>query len=79
MASYLVIAFSISVYFSCTISISLNIALLVLYIFFGVTMVVTSAIATLCDPTDRLVYHYKWSRHDKKILFAPDYGKVLYC
>jgi palmitoyltransferase len=42
-------------------------------------MIISSGIATFCDPTDRVVYHYKWSRHDKKISFAPDYTKVLYC
>jgi hypothetical protein len=54
-------------------------ALLVLYIVFGIVMVVSSALATLSNPTDRMVYYYKWSRHDRKITFAPEYDKVLFC
>lgn len=31
------------------------------------------------DPTDRVVYWYKWSVYDRKIPFQPDLSKVLYC
>lgn len=34
-------------------------------------MIVSSWMASTCDPTDRVVYYYKWSRHDKKVVFAP--------
>lgn len=39
----------------------------------------SSAAATLIDPTDRVVYYYKWSKFDKKIAFAPEYDKILFC
>jgi hypothetical protein len=26
-----------------------------------------------------MVYYYKWSKFDKKVVFAPDYSKVLFC
>lgn len=42
-------------------------------------MVVSAGLATGMDPTDRVVYYYKWSRHDRKITFAPEYDKVLFC
>ena len=42
-------------------------------------MVISSAAATLIDPTDRVVYYYKWSKFDKQINFAPEYDKILFC
>lgn len=42
-------------------------------------MIISSAAATLIDPTDRVVYYYKWSKFDKKITFAPEYDKILFC
>ena len=30
-----------------------------------VALMVFSAMATLTNPTDRVVYYYKWSRHDR--------------
>jgi palmitoyltransferase len=42
-------------------------------------MIISSACATLINPTDRMVYYYKWSVHDQKIAFSPDYDQVLFC
>lgn len=50
-----------------------------LYVFFGAILIISSAISTLKDPTDRIVYYYKWSRFDKQVIFSPDYDKVLFC
>jgi hypothetical protein len=36
-------------------------------------MIISSTVATMSDPTDRVVYNYKWSIHDKKVVFKPNY------
>ncbi len=79
LASYIVISLSIAVYFSSTLSLLQSPALLALYCISGLTMALSALAATICDPTDRVVYFYKWSRHDRQITFAPDYSKVLFC
>lgn len=79
IVSYIIIALSIAIYFSSTFTLHNNTVLLALYIVFGFIMVVTSSAATLIDPTDRVVYYYKWSRHDRNVKFAPEYDKVLFC
>lgn len=79
IASYLIIAASIAVYFSSTLALDHSRVLLVLYVVFGVAMAASAALATGMDPTDRVVYYYKWSRHDRKITFAPEYDKILFC
>jgi large-conductance mechanosensitive channel len=79
LAAYLIIATSIAVYFSSTLPLHNSSALLALYLLFGITMVMSAGMATVIDPTDRVVYYYKWSRHDRKIPFAPEYDKVLFC
>jgi hypothetical protein len=79
LASYVIIATSIAIYFSSTLPLNNAPALLALYIIFGVIMCVSAGLATIIDPTDRVVYYYKWSRHDRKIPFAPEYDKVLFC
>ena len=71
IVAYLMIAISIAVYFSSTIVIDYSPVLLSLYTVFGVVMVVSAGLATGIDPTDRVVYYYKWTRHDRKIPFAP--------
>lgn len=35
-------------------------------------MVLAAAHATLANPTDRMVFYYKWSQHDKNIKFKVD-------
>lgn len=42
-------------------------------------MVLAAARATSANPTDRMVYYYKWWQHDKKMGFKVDYEKVLFC
>ena len=42
-------------------------------------LAVSSGVATCSNPTDRVVYYYKWSRHDRNIDFVPEYNKVLFC
>lgn len=79
LSAYLIIATSIAVYFSSTLPLDHSPVLLALYLLFGVVMAVSAALATAIDPTDRVVYYYKWSRHDRKIPFAPEYDKVLFC
>lgn len=79
IAAYLIIASSIAIYFSSTLALYFSNALLVLYLLFGLAMVVSTALATLNDPTDRVVYYYMWSRHDRNVTFAPEYDKVLFC
>lgn len=71
IAAYLIIASSIAIYFSSTLPLHSSGVLLALYLGFGIVMVVSAAMATVIDPTDRVVYYYKWSRHDRKIPFAP--------
>lgn len=34
---------------------------------------------SLSNPTDLIVYHYKWSKHDKTIKFEPNYNENYYC
>ena len=46
---------------------------------FGLLMVGSAALATIINPTDRVVYYYKWSLHDKTIHFKPDDDKFLFC
>jgi hypothetical protein len=77
--SYIMIAFSISVYFSCTNWIQSNTPLFILFIILTLTVIISSALATWVDPTDRVVYYYKWSRHDKTVSFSPQYDKMLFC
>jgi len=71
LISYILIAFSISIYFSCTNILLNNTILLVFYITTGLILIISSALATIVDPTDRMVYYYKWSKHDKKVAFSP--------
>lgn len=42
-------------------------------------MVLAAVRATSANPTDRMVYYYKWSQYDKKMGFKVDYEKVLFC
>jgi hypothetical protein len=42
-------------------------------------MFVFTSICSLTNPTDMLVYHYKWSKHDKNIKFSTDYAQNYYC
>ena len=35
-------------------------------------MMLAAARATLANPTDRMVYYYKWSQQDKQIRFKVD-------
>lgn len=79
MAAYLVIATTIGIYFSCVISLYFHPVLVALYCFFGVVMVVSSGLATGVNPSDRVVYYYKWSLHDRTIAFNAELDKVLYC
>ena len=66
-------------YFSCLLPLRFSLPLLLLFASALATLVLTSAKASLTNPTDRVVYHYKWSRQDKKVSFSPDFRKVLYC
>jgi hypothetical protein len=77
--SYFVIISSIIIYFTCIWPFCPNLPLLILLSLSGLTMVFTSAYCTFLDPTDRLIYYYKWSRYDKKIQFSPDYGQTTFC
>lgn len=79
IVSYIAIICSIVIYFSSIITLYNLQVLLVLYVVFGVVMIVSSLLAILYDPTDRLVYYYKWSRYDSKIEFTPEYQKILFC
>ena len=79
IVSYLIIAYTVLVYLLCTISITQSTPLLVLFSLSLATLVISSGIATLMDPTDRVVFYYKWSRYDKKVPFSPEYDKILYC
>lgn len=79
MVSYLVIGYTVLVYLLCTMSLSESTALLVLFCVFLGSLVISAGIATVMDPTDRVVYYYKWSRYDKKVGFSPEYDKILYC
>jgi hypothetical protein len=74
-----VIAASIAIYFTCILPLKYELVLIILYAVCGGAMVGSSAAATLIDPTDRVVYYYKWSKFDKKIIFAPEYDKILFC
>lgn len=71
IVSYICIASSVAIYFSSIVTLHNNQILLILYTIFGVSMIVSSFLATMNDPTDRLVYFYKWSRFDSKIEFVP--------
>lgn len=79
VVAYIVIGSSIAIYFSSIIKLHNSSVLLALYCVFGVTMLVSSSLATFDDPTDRLVYYYKWSRFDQNVEFSPEYEKVLFC
>lgn len=79
ITSFLVIGYTIAVYFSCVMSIHYNLTLLILYSTSFAVVLVSSAQASLTNPTDRVVYYYKWSRHDKKVTFSPEYDKILFC
>lgn len=75
----MIIIASICIYFSCVWSLLQNTALIVLLCLSGIIMVLSSAYCTLSDPTDRIIYYYKWSKFDKNIKFAPDYSQTIYC
>jgi hypothetical protein len=66
-----IIAVSIAIYFSSIMPLRHEVVVIVLYAVFGGLMVLSSAAATLIDPTDRVVYYYKWSKFDKNISFTP--------
>lgn len=77
--AYIVISASVGIYFSSTLPLGMFPAVMGVYIGLGLIMVVSSAGATLINPTDRVVYYYKWSRYDRKVIFAPEYDKILFC
>jgi palmitoyltransferase ZDHHC1/11 len=79
VAAYCLISASIAVYFSCTNVLHSSSLLLFLYCLFGAVMILSAARATLANPTDRVVYSYKWSLQEKRVTFVVDYERVLYC
>ena len=79
IAAYLVVAASIAIYFTSIYSLYANTILLATYIIFGSIMLGSAALATIINPTDQVVYYYKWSLHDKTISFIPDNDKFLFC
>ena len=42
-------------------------------------MIVSAIISSCSNPTDPIVYRYKWSKIDKKIEFDSDFSKSYYC
>lgn len=42
-------------------------------------MIITAAISSCSDPTDKVVYHYKWSKVAKNVEFNSDYATTFYC
>lgn len=73
------VAASIAIYFTSIYSLYANTILLATYIIFGSIMLGSAALATMINPTDQVVYYYKWSLHDKTISFIPDNDKFLFC
>lgn len=77
--SYLVIIASITIYFTSVLPTLNIIILLILYIIFGTLMIISAGWATAIDPTDRVVYYFKWTRINHNISFNADYDKILFC
>jgi hypothetical protein len=71
LTSYIAIAYTLSTYFSCVLPLHFNLTLLTLFSCSLLVLVVASAKASLANPTDRVVYYYKWSRHDRSVVFSP--------
>jgi hypothetical protein len=42
-------------------------------------MIIFTGICSLTNPTDRAIYQYKWSKHNKNIKFTTDYSQNCYC
>lgn len=63
VASYIIITAEIVVFFVCVHQVLQNYVILGLYVGFGVLMIVSALVCSCSNPTDMLVYHYKWSKY----------------
>ena len=69
ISAYLLVCLEIIVFFLCMNPFIQNLIILSFYVISGVVFFVSAAISQCSDPTDKVVYHYKWSRHNKLIAF----------
>lgn len=77
--AYMIVTAEILVYFLCLRQLYENYIVLGLYCGFGVIVLVSGAICSATNPTDVVVYHYKWSKLDKSVLFDTDFSQNCYC
>lgn len=50
-----------------------------IYIASAFFVILFCLICSLSNPTDRVVYHYKWSKHTKSVKFDSDFLQNYYC
>lgn len=74
MVAYCFICCEIVVYFGCLHSINPNYILFGFYCASTVLMLVFAAICSFSNPTDSVVYLYKWHKYDKSVKFEPNYN-----
>lgn len=77
--SYVCIIAEIIIYFVCIHQKYQNYILMGFYILSGILMIITAAVCSSTNPTDKVIYYYKWSKIDKSVRFTIDYTLSCYC
>lgn len=77
--AYLSVAAELVIYYVCLHRLYLNYILLGVYSASAGLVIAFALICSCTNPTDRMVYLYKWSKYSKEVKFESDFSTNYYC